>query len=178
MSGIRVTYTGLISLIGGIISIFTGIIFTLIITRSVTAEEYGTWGLILALITYVSLIGPIVSYWSTRDTARNIQSGKTAILSSILLSIGAVSIYILISYLMGNYTNVEKQIIKILDTKIKPAVAKDGGDIKFKEFKNGVVTVQLQGSCSGCPSSIMTLKQGVQNLMCHYIPEVKSVEAI
>ena len=75
----------------------------------------------------------------------------------------------------ANFDEVEKQIIKILDTKIKPAVARDGGDIKFKEFKNGVVTVQLQGSCSGCPSSTMTLKQGVQNLLCHYIPEVKEV---
>ena len=77
-----------------------------------------------------------------------------------------------------DYDEIEKQIIKILDTKIKPAVAKDGGDIKFKEFKNGVVTVQLQGSCSGCPSSTMTLKQGVQNLLCHYIPDVKEVIAI
>jgi len=77
-----------------------------------------------------------------------------------------------------DYDEIEKQIIKILDTKIKPAVARDGGDIKFKEFKNGVVTVQLQGSCSGCPSSTMTLKQGVQNLLCHYIPEVKEVIAI
>ena len=77
-----------------------------------------------------------------------------------------------------NLLEVEKQIIKILDTKIKPAVAKDGGDIKFKEFKNGVVTVQLQGSCSGCPSSTMTLKQGVQNLLCHYLSEVKEVVAI
>jgi len=111
LSGIRVTYTGLISLIGGIISVFTGIIFTLIITRTVTPEEYGTWGLILGLITYVMLIGPIVSYWSTRDTARNIQSGKTAIWSSMLLSIGAISIYILISYLMSDYTNVEKNVL-------------------------------------------------------------------
>ena len=111
MSEIRVTYTGLISLIGGIISFLTGTIFTLIITRTVTPEEYGTWGLILGLITYVSLIGPIVSYWSTRDIARNIESGKTAILSRIFLSIGAVSIYILISYLMGNYTNVEKNVL-------------------------------------------------------------------
>ncbi len=77
-----------------------------------------------------------------------------------------------------NLLEVEKKIIKILDTKIKPAVAKDGGDIKFKEFKNGVVTVQLQGSCSGCPSSTMTLKQGVQNLLCHYISDVKEVIAI
>ena len=73
---------------------------------------------------------------------------------------------------------IEKKIIKILDQKIRPAVARDGGDIKFKEFENGVVKVQLQGSCSGCPSSTMTLKQGVQNLLCHYIPEVKEVEAI
>ncbi len=73
---------------------------------------------------------------------------------------------------------VEKKIVKILDQKIRPAVAKDGGDIKFKEFKDGIVKVQLQGSCSGCPSSTMTLKQGVQNLLCHYIPEVKEVEAV
>ena len=52
-------------------------------------------------------------------------------------------------------------------------MARDGGDIKFKEFKDGIVKVQLQGSCSGCPSSTMTLKQGVQNLLCHYLPEVK-----
>ena len=69
------------------------------------------------------------------------------------------------------------KINEILDTKIRPAVAKDGGDIKFQSFKDGIVTVELKGSCSGCPSSIMTLKQGVQNLLCHYIPEVKSVEA-
>jgi len=73
---------------------------------------------------------------------------------------------------------IEKKIVKLLDEKIRPAVAKDGGDIKFKEFKDGVVKVQLQGSCSGCPSSTMTLKRGVQNLLCHYLPEVKEVEAI
>ena len=73
---------------------------------------------------------------------------------------------------------IEEKIVKILDQKIKPAIAKDGGNIKFKEFKNGVVKVQLQGSCSGCPSSTMTLKQGVQNLLCHYLPEVKEVVAI
>ena len=74
--------------------------------------------------------------------------------------------------------DLEKKIIKILDEKIRPAVARDGGDIRFKEFKNGVVKVQLQGSCSGCPSSTMTLKQGVQNLLCHYLPEVKEVVAV
>ena len=70
------------------------------------------------------------------------------------------------------------KINEVLDSKIRPAVARDGGDITFKSFADGVVTVELKGSCSGCPSSVMTLKQGVQNLMCHYIPEVKSVEAI
>ena len=70
------------------------------------------------------------------------------------------------------------KINEVLDSKVRPAVAKDGGDITFKSFNKGVVTVELKGSCSGCPSSVMTLKQGVQNLLCHYIPEVKSVEAI
>ena len=77
-----------------------------------------------------------------------------------------------------NLKDIEKKIVQILDEKIRPAVAKDGGDIKFKEFKDGIVKVQLQGSCSGCPSSTMTLKQGVQNLLCHYLPEVKKVEAL
>ncbi len=77
-----------------------------------------------------------------------------------------------------NLGEIEKKIVQILDQKIRPAVAKDGGDIRFKEFKDGIVKVQLQGSCSGCPSSTMTLKQGVQNLLCHYLPEVKEVIAV
>ena len=75
-------------------------------------------------------------------------------------------------------SEIESKIVKILEEKIRPAVARDGGDIKFKEFKDGIVKVQLQGSCSGCPSSTMTLKKGVQNLLCHYLPEVKEVVAI
>jgi len=78
----------------------------------------------------------------------------------------------------NNHNEIEKKIINILETKIRPAVAKDGGDIKFREFKNGVVKVELQGSCSGCPSSTMTLKQGVENLLRHYLPVVKEVVAI
>ena len=76
--------------------------------------------------------------------------------------------------------NNDETVIKIkdiLDTKVRPAVARDGGDIKFKSFENGVVKVELQGSCSGCPSSLMTLKQGVQNLLKHYVKEVNSVES-
>ena len=79
----------------------------------------------------------------------------------------------------NEYENSEtiKKIIDVLDTKIRPAVARDGGDIKFKSFEKGVVKVELQGSCSGCPSSLMTLKQGVQNLLKHYVKDVNSVEA-
>ena len=77
-----------------------------------------------------------------------------------------------------NLEEIEKKIVKVLDQKVRPAVAKDGGDIKFKEFKDGIVKVQLQGSCSGCSSSTKTLKQGVQNLLKHYVKEVNSVEAV
>ena len=77
-----------------------------------------------------------------------------------------------------SFDEIEERIVQLLEEKIRPAIARDGGDIRFKEFKDGVVKVQLQGSCSGCPSSTMTLKQGVQNLLCHYLPEVKKVEAI
>ena len=77
-----------------------------------------------------------------------------------------------------NDSETVNKIIEVLDTKIRPAVARDGGDIKFKSFENGTVRVELQGSCSGCPSSLMTLKQGVENLLKHYIKEVNSVEAI
>ncbi len=78
----------------------------------------------------------------------------------------------------GDENEIVLKIHEVLDTKIRPAVARDGGDIKFKSYENGVVKVELQGSCSGCPSSLMTLKQGVQNLLKHYIKEVQSVEAI
>ncbi len=74
-----------------------------------------------------------------------------------------------------NLEEIEKKIIKILETKIRPAVARDGGDIKFKEYKDGKVKVEMQGSCAGCPSSTMTLKQGVENLLKHYIPEITEV---
>ena len=77
----------------------------------------------------------------------------------------------------NNNNETINKIIEVLDTKIRPAVARDGGDIKFKSFENGIVKVELQGSCSGCPSSLMTLKQGVQNLLKHYVKEVNSVEA-
>ena len=72
-------------------------------------------------------------------------------------------------------TPVEKEIINLLETKVKPVVASHGGDITFHSFKNGVVSLQLKGSCSGCPSSTATLKMGIENMLKHYIPEVEEV---
>jgi len=90
-----------------------------------------------------------------------------------------ISIILFFIFLSAHsHSEVVKKIINVLDEKVKPAVARDGGNIKFKSFENGLVTVELQGSCSGCPSSMATLKQGVQNLLCHYVPEVKRVEAM
>ncbi|MFN4281843.1 MAG: NifU family protein [Alphaproteobacteria bacterium] len=69
------------------------------------------------------------------------------------------------------------QIKELLATRVRPAVAQDGGDITFHSFEDGVVTLHLQGSCSGCPSSTATLKQGIENLLRHYVPEVREVRA-
>ena len=77
-----------------------------------------------------------------------------------------------------NSNEIIDQINEVLESKIRPAVAKDGGDIKFVSFEKGVVKVELKGSCVGCPSSMMTLKQGVQNLLKHFVKGVNSVEAI
>jgi Fe-S cluster biogenesis protein NfuA len=77
-----------------------------------------------------------------------------------------------------NYDDITKQIIELIETRVRPAVAQDGGDIIFKDFQNGIVYVELHGSCSGCPSSTITLKSGIENMLKHYIPEIISVEAI
>ena len=70
------------------------------------------------------------------------------------------------------------QIKEILDTRVRPAVAQDGGDITFHEFEDGVVYLHMQGSCSGCPSSTATLKAGIENMLRYYIPEVREVRAV
>ena len=74
-------------------------------------------------------------------------------------------------------TEIVKQIKELLDTRIRPIVAQDGGDIVFQDFKDGVVYLHMQGSCSGCPSSTATLKMGIENLLKHYVPEVVEVQA-
>jgi Fe-S cluster biogenesis protein NfuA len=74
-------------------------------------------------------------------------------------------------------TEVERKIRQLLEDHVRPAVEMDGGAIDFKSFQNGVVTVQMKGSCSGCPSSTMTLKAGIENLLKRMVPEVQAVEA-
>jgi Fe-S cluster biogenesis protein NfuA len=74
--------------------------------------------------------------------------------------------------------SVSAQIKELIDTRVRPAVAQDGGDIIFKGFENGVVYLHMQGSCSGCPSSTATLKHGIENMLRYYIPEVTEVRAV
>ncbi len=70
------------------------------------------------------------------------------------------------------------QIIELIDTKIRPAVAEDGGDIEFDRFEDGIVYLRMHGACSGCPSSAITLKNGIENMLKHYVPEVKEVQQV
>ena len=75
-------------------------------------------------------------------------------------------------------SEIVKQIKELIEIKVRPAVAMDGGDIIFHSFENGVVYLMLKGSCSGCPSSTITLKSGIENMLKHYIPEVEAVEQV
>ena len=111
MSGIRVTYSGVLSFVVGLASLFTGLIFTLIVTRQLTQEEFGMWGLIGSLISYVLIFRPIVAFWSTRETARGIESGRTAFLSTGIFGPIAIVIYLLIAYLFGNQIGVDLNIL-------------------------------------------------------------------
>ena len=78
----------------------------------------------------------------------------------------------------GEEDEVVSQIKELLDTRVRPAVAQDGGDIVFRGFERGIVYVRLQGSCSGCPSSTATLRMGIENMLKHYVPEVMEVRAV
>ncbi len=111
MSNIRVTYSGLISLLVGIVSTITGLIFTLIVTRSLTPDEYGSWGLIGGLIMYVMILDPIVTYWTTREIARGEDSGKTAIITHGLFSLIALILYVIIAFFVANETVVTFDVL-------------------------------------------------------------------
>ena len=77
-----------------------------------------------------------------------------------------------------NDTDIVKQIKELLDTRVRPSVAMDGGDIIYKDFQDGIVFLQMQGSCAGCPSSTATLKMGIENMLKHYVPEVREVQQV
>lgn len=77
-----------------------------------------------------------------------------------------------------NDSELVKQIKELIETRVRPAVAQDGGDIIFRGFHDGIVQLELHGSCSGCPSSTVTLKNGIENMLKHYVPEVVAVEAV
>ena len=79
---------------------------------------------------------------------------------------------------LGEDTEIVGQIKELLDSRVRPAVAQDGGDITFHGFERGIVYLQMQGACAGCPSSTMTLKMGIENLLRHYIPEVTEVRPV
>ena len=111
MSNIRVTYSGLISLAVGLSSLITGTIFTLIVTRSLTPEEFGTWGLIGGLLSYVLIAEPIISYWTTREVAREEKSGKTAIVTSSMFSVIAIFAYIVIVYFVSLGTDADSDVL-------------------------------------------------------------------
>ena len=75
-------------------------------------------------------------------------------------------------------SDIVAQIKELLDTRVRPAVAQDGGDITFSDYKDGIVFLQMKGACSGCPSSTATLKAGIENMLKHYLPEVQGVEPV
>ncbi len=118
----------------------------------------------------------------TKDETRDWQLLKPSILSVIMEHFTAGQALISAAAetaetASGDDGEIVAQIKELLATRVRPAVAQDGGDITFQSFEDGVVTLHLQGSCSGCPSSTATLKSGIENLLRHYIPEVREVRA-
>lgn len=107
-----------------------------------------------------AILGAIMDYYLAHDHVTLIQDSEPAAIDE------------------SEMGQIEKEIRDLIDQRVRPAVAQDGGDIVFDRFENGTVYVQLKGACSGCPSSSATLKSGIENMLRHYIPEVQAVEAI
>jgi hypothetical protein len=111
LSNIRVTYSGLIALVTGMISVITGIAFTLIVTRQLTIDEFGTWALIGGLLSYVIITESTISYWTTREIARGVESGKTALFTSGIFSTVGIIIYFIIAYIVALQQNLDTGIL-------------------------------------------------------------------
>lgn len=120
----------------------------------------------------------------TKDEASHWEALKPILLTSIMDHFMAGKPVMMQSGASSNTaSNAEdselvKQIKELIETRVRPAVAQDGGDIIFHGFEDGIVTLELHGSCSGCPSSTVTLKNGIENMLKHYVPEVIAVEAV
>lgn len=133
-------------------------------------------------------LGNVIGVFLGRDfiSVTKAQSGDWEILSPLVLAAvmdhftSGAPVLINESESTGesNDSEIVKQIKEILETRVRPAVAQDGGDIVFDSFEDGILYLQLQGACQGCPSSTATLKNGIENLMRHYVPEVEEVRAI
>lgn len=141
--------------IKGVARVFLGADFI-----SVTKEEEASWQVLRP-----SILGAIMAFFSRHDqvTLKSDQStGPTEE--------------------QDTYTEDQKAIVteikELLDTKVRPAVAQDGGDITFERFEDGIVYLRMKGACSGCPSSTLTLKSGIENMLRHYIPEVNEVRPL
>lgn len=122
---------------------------------SVTKTPEQDWDLLKPQI-----LGSIMEYFMENDTVivRQDKSDKT--------------------YEEEESSEIVKEIKELIEARIRPAVAQDGGDITFERFTDGVVYLKMHGACSGCPSSSVTLKNGVENMLRHYVPEVKEVKAV
>jgi Fe-S cluster biogenesis protein NfuA len=119
----------------------------------------------------------------TKDPTQNWEHLKPAILG-ILMDHFVANLPVITDMSLENVAQdfgndpLVHQIRELLDTRIRPAVAQDGGDIVFHSFEDGIVYLKMQGACSGCPSSTATLKSGIENMLRHYVPEVQEVRAI
>jgi Fe-S cluster biogenesis protein NfuA len=138
----------------GVRSVFLGSDFI-----AVTKHEEANW---LTLKPFI--LTSIMEYFLTHTTAQVTPAEPTGSSSET----GEI----------GEEDAITQEIKELLETRIRPAVAQDGGDIIFDRFENGIVYVRLQGACSGCPSSLMTLKTGIENMLRYYIPEVQEVQAV
>ncbi|WP_375359052.1 NifU family protein [Candidatus Tisiphia endosymbiont of Neophilaenus lineatus] len=122
---------------------------------TVTKEEESDW-----LVLKPEILMIIMDHFTAGFTAFDGENGQSAINNSDEMS------------------EIEQQIVEIIETRVRPSVAMDGGDIIYLGFENGVVKLELRGACQGCPSSAITLKNGIESMLKHFIPEVESVEAV
>tara|TARA_A100000171_G_C2136393_1_gene150593 strand:- start:1476 stop:2039 length:564 start_codon:yes stop_codon:yes gene_type:complete len=139
--------------IKGVSRVFLGADFI-----SVSKDPEASWQILRP-----SILGAIMAFFSRYDSValKSEQQSETSLVDS-----------------SQEQPEVVAEIKELLDTKVRPAVAQDGGDITFERFENGIVYLRMKGACSGCPSSTITLKSGVENMLRHYIPEVQEVQAI